>query len=106
MKTVYLDSDFKCHVDPILGGMTYETDFFDNKSDVFINGYRIVPEGWSWLRSDGVVFSGLMISPAVNSNYLTGAQTQFEEDNKNMMALDDVAELVEMVYLDDLGVIG
>ena len=39
MKTIYIDSDFKCHVTDD-GTMTaIETDFFDNKCDVFIEGY-------------------------------------------------------------------
>lgn len=106
MKIVYLDSDYICHLSQSIGFIPYETDIFDDKCDAFIEGYRLVPEGRTWRRNDGTIFNGLMISPAENLNYLTGAQIQFEKDNENMMAIDDVAELVEMVYLDDLGVIG
>lgn len=41
MRTIYIDSDFKCHVVDD-GTMTaVETDFFDGKCDTFIEGYCI-----------------------------------------------------------------
>ena len=37
------------------GTMTaIETDAFDGQADAFIEGYRYVPEGEAWIRSDGV----------------------------------------------------
>ena len=63
MKTIHIDSDFKCHVSND-GTMTaIETDVFDGKCDTFIEGYRFVPNGETWTRSDGVVFLGEMIAP-------------------------------------------
>lgn len=39
MKTIYVDSDFKCHVTND-GTMTpIETDYFENKCDAYIEGY-------------------------------------------------------------------
>lgn len=39
MRTIYVDSDFKCHVADD-GTMTaVETDFFDGKCDTFVEGY-------------------------------------------------------------------
>ena len=39
MKTIYVDSEFKCHVAND-GTMTaVETDFFDGKCDAFVEGY-------------------------------------------------------------------
>jgi hypothetical protein len=56
MRTIYLDSNFKCHLQND-GTMTaVEVDFFDNKCDTFVEGYRIVPEGQTWTREDGEVF--------------------------------------------------
>lgn len=63
MKTIYIDSDFKCHTINN-GAMTaVETDFFDNKCDAFIEGYRFVPVDKSWTDSNGTVFYGEMITP-------------------------------------------
>ena len=39
MRTIYIDSDFKCHVTDD-GTMTaVETDFFDGKCEQFVEGY-------------------------------------------------------------------
>lgn len=58
MKTIYIDSEFKCYVSDN-GTMTdVETDFFDGKCDTFIEGYRFVPAGESWVDSVGDIFRG------------------------------------------------
>ena len=78
MKTIYLDSDFKCHVAND-GTMTaVETDFFDGKCDAFIEGYRFVQSGETWTRSDGVVFEGEMVSPWKDYDILAAYQEQYE----------------------------
>lgn len=80
MRTIYIDSDFKCHVSND-GTMTaVETDFFDGKCDAFTEGYRFIPEGGNWTRSDGVVFDGGMIAPWKNYEELDAAQRQYERD--------------------------
>ena len=87
MKTIYYDPDFKCHVTDD-GTMTaVETDFFDGKCDMFIEGYRFVPAGQTWTRSDGVVFKGEMIAPWEDYHKLQAYQQQYE----TMMAEMDTA---------------
>lgn len=84
MRTIYLDSDFKCHVAND-GTMTaVETDSFDGKCDTFIEGYRFVPSGKSWKREDGAVFHGEMIAPWKNYSLLAAAQAQYEQDNAEL----------------------
>lgn len=79
MKKVYIDSEFKCHVADD-GTMTAtQTDFFDGKCDAFVEGYRLIPEGESWTRSDGVVFHGEMISPWKPYDELDSAQREYEK---------------------------
>ena len=43
MRTIYIDLDYKCH--PTNDGtmVAIETDYFDDKCDAFIEGYRFVP---------------------------------------------------------------
>lgn len=78
MKTIYIDSEFKCHINND-GTMTaVETDFFDGKCDAFVEGYRFVPSGASWTRSDGAVFHGEMISPWKPYAELDNAQREYE----------------------------
>lgn len=79
--TIYIDSDFKCH--PTNSDGTFrkvETNFFDGKCDTFIEGYRYVPAGDKWIRSDGVTFTGEMIAPWTPYNELAAAQAQYEDD--------------------------
>lgn len=76
---IYIDSEFKCHISNVDG--TYgevETDFFDGKCNAFIEGYRLVPFGESWTRSDGVVFHGEMIAPWKPYRELDDAQREYE----------------------------
>lgn len=78
MKTIYIDSEFKCHVTDD-GTMTaVETTFFDGKCDAFIEGYRFVPNGESWEREDGAVFCGEMIAPWKDYAELDSAQREYE----------------------------
>ena len=78
MMTIYIDSDFKCHTSNDGTLKVVETDFFDGKCNTFIEGYRFVPSGESWTRSDGVVFTGEMIAPWKDYNDLDVAQREYE----------------------------
>lgn len=78
MRIIYVDSEFKCHVSND-GTMTaVETDFFDGKCDAYIDGYRFVPDGETWTRSDGVMFNGEMIAPWKGYAELDSAQREYE----------------------------
>ena len=78
MRTIYIDSDFRCHVVNDGTMQEVETDFFNGKCDAFIEGYRFVPNGEIWMRSDGVVFVGEMITPCVDYTLLAAQQKQYE----------------------------
>lgn len=77
--TIYIGSDFKCHVSNPDGIYTaVETDFFDGKCDAYIEGYRYIPPETIWTRADGVVFRGEMIAPWKPWSELDAAQRQYE----------------------------
>ena len=79
MNTIYIDSEYKCHTtNPDGTFREVETDFFDGKCDTFIEGYRFIPSGESWTRSDGVVFTGEMIAPWKPYSELDSAQREYE----------------------------
>ena len=40
MKIIYIDSENKCHSENDGTMVEFETDFFDDKCDTFINGYK------------------------------------------------------------------
>lgn len=76
---IYIDNDYKCHTAEADGLRAFEVPFFDGKCKAFIEGYRYVPEGETWTRSDGVEFKGEMISPLKDYNILAAYQQQYEE---------------------------
>ena len=91
MRKIYIDFDYKCHVTNNGTMREVETDAFDGKCDTFIDGYRFVPNGESWTRSDGVVFHGEMVSPWKDYSELDHAQREYEKeklaDAENALAI-------------------
>lgn len=76
---IYIDNEFKCHLEND-GTMTeIETSFFNEKCDAFVEGYRYVPAGETWVREDGVPFTGEMIAPWRNYDILAELQGQYDE---------------------------
>ena len=78
MRTIYIDSEYKCHPLPADGRSAVETDFFDGKCDSFVEGYRFIPDGMSFFREDGKVFRGEMIAPWMPIVELDAAQREYE----------------------------
>ena len=94
MRTIFLDSEFRCHLQ---GGGTMQavqTDYFDGKCRAFVEGYRLVPVGQQWTREDGMVFRGEMTAPAEDYRALSKAQAQYEAD---MAAVSDMVEALEIL---------
>ena len=61
MRSVYLDSNFMCHVANDGGMQSVETDVFDNLCVGAIECYRYIPAGQVWTRPDGRITPGLFI---------------------------------------------
>lgn len=80
MKTIYIDSSFKCNTSTAEGLTQIETDAFDGKCDAYIEGYRFIPAGQTWTRADGVIFSGEMIAPWKPWDELDAAQREYERE--------------------------
>ena len=80
MKTIYIDSDFMCHLTDDGTRTAVETDFFDGICDTMLEGYRFVPDGESWTREDGEVFHGEMIAPWKPWEELDAAQRAYERE--------------------------
>ena len=83
---IYIDGDFKCHVSAAEGRREIETGFFDGKCPEWIESYRFVPEGETWVKENGEMFRGEMVSPwkdlseayAAQAAYVTAQNTQYE----------------------------
>ena len=57
--TIYIDNDYRCYVSKADGRRAIETDYFDGKCPEWIESYRFVPEGETWTREDGEVFTNM-----------------------------------------------
>ena len=84
---IYIDVEFKCHTtnpdgtfrEVVLSDSART--FFSDKCTAFIEGYRLKPDGETWIRNDCDVFSGgEMISPWKDYDLLEAAQNQYEAD--------------------------
>ena len=92
--TIYIDSDYKCHVSPGEGLTAVETDAFEDKCSRYIQGYRFVPAGESWTREDGHTFTGEMIAPWRDYAILAEFQSIHEEE---LAKQSDMAAALEVL---------
>lgn len=83
--TIYIDSDYKCYVSASDGSRAIEVNDFNGKCPEWIESYRFVPEGETWTREDGEVFTN-MAAPwkdlgeayAAQAAYVTAQNKQYE----------------------------
>lgn len=93
MKNVYIDSEFRCHSENTnCEYREFDVPFFYGKCAAFIEGYRYVPTGETWTRTDGAVFHGEMIAPFKSYSELSAAQAQYEADMASMKAAEEEME--------------
>lgn len=83
--TIYIDSDYKCYVSASDGRRAIETNDFNGKCPEWIESYRFVPEGETWTREDGEVFTNMAapwkdLSEAyvAQAAYMTEQNAQYE----------------------------
>lgn len=81
--TIYIDSDYRCYTENAEGRRAVEADAFDGKEKAYIEGYRFIPEGETWTRSDGAEFFGEMISAIIDyTQILTNVAISYLDDNQ------------------------
>lgn len=84
--TIYIDSDYKCYVSASDGRRAIETNDFNGKCPEWIESFRYVPAGETWVKRNGEMFRGEMIAPwkdlgeayAAQAAYVTAQNTQYE----------------------------
>jgi hypothetical protein len=95
---IYLDDQYLVHTSQngsgTLAPWSDDAGFFAGKCAAFIEGFRVVPDGQAWTRSDGAVFHGLMISPAADPIELNAYQVM--ADQETIATLDAV--VVDLTY--------
>lgn len=93
MAKIYIDSDCKCYTEAAESLTAYDVPFFDGKCKALIEGYRYIPEGETWTRSDGVTFTGEMLSPWKNYTELAEAQAAYENEQLKVRVSELETEL-------------
>ena len=83
--TIYIDSDYKCHVSDDGTRREFDVPFFDGKCTEFIEGYRYVPSGERWVKPNGEFFRGEMIAPWKDYDYLQSAQEAYEQGQDEIL---------------------
>lgn len=76
---VYIDNNYKCHLTDDGTMQSVDVKFFDGKCKSFVEGYRYVPNGTTWTREDGEIFTGEMITPWRDSALLAEFQAIYDE---------------------------
>ena len=103
---IYIDSEFKCYVENDGTMREVETEEFEGKCTEYIEGYRFVPFGETWVREDGERFEGEMIAPWEPHDKLDAAQREYERqqisDMQSIIAELDLA-LLDSTYNNIVG---
>lgn len=84
--TIYIDNDYKCYVSAADGRRAIETDAFDGKCPEWIESFRFVPAGETWVQDNGLIFRGEMVTPwnelgeayAAQEAYVSAQNRQYE----------------------------
>ena len=96
---IYIDDNYICHKTDETGSMSQvDSPFFDGKCDEFINGYRYVPAGATWVREDGVSFEGEMICPVTDYTDLDAAQRTNEHTALRCLGAIKIESPLETAY--------
>lgn len=98
---ICIDKDYKCHIANDGTMRSVDTPFFNGKCAEFIEGYRFVPAGETWVRADGVEFSGEMVSPWKPYDELEKAQAAWEHEQLAAVTAERDGLLDEMQALID-----
>ena len=77
---IYIDKDYKCYTSAADDRKAVETTAFDGKCNEYIEGYRFVPAGETWVRKDGTVFNGEMFASWKPYDELAAFQIAYERE--------------------------
>lgn len=94
--TIYIDSDYRCYISAADGRRAIETNEFDGKCKIYIEGYRFVPAGEKWIMPNGVFFKGEMIAPWKDHDYLQTVQEAYEQGQDEILTMVESALEVGM----------
>lgn len=101
MKTIYLDSNYMCHISNNGTMQEVQTDIFDSMCEKAIECYRFIPEGQVWKKTETITLHGPFIQAVTESSLI---QQQYEIDDDKYT--QELGALIDEIYNEDLEVIG
>lgn len=91
---IFIDKEFRCHVENSIGRTPVDVPMFDGKCAAYIEGYKYIPAGETYTTEDGNVYIGEAMFPFKSYNALELAQEQSEMDDELVASLmDEIEEL-------------
>lgn len=87
MKTIYIDSEYMCHLENGQGRTAVETDVFDGVVNEAVPYYRYIPEGHEWADKKGRVFHGLFIQATDSEAIDRITQSAIITDMQNALSI-------------------
>lgn len=83
---IYIDNEYRCHVSNDGNMREFDLPFFGGKCTEWIESFRLVPAGETWVKPNGEMFRGEMVSPwkdlgeayAAQAAYVTAQNAQYE----------------------------
>ncbi len=93
MKTIYLDSNFICHITNDGTMVEVHTEAFDEICNNAIELMRFVPQGEIWTRPDGRIIYGEFIQ-TIDSAKIDAYQRQWMEDQERMTDMQTALEIL------------
>ena len=93
MKTIYLDSNFMCHITNDGAMVEVHTEAFDGICNNAIELMRFVPQGKIWTRPDGRKIYGEFIQ-VTDSAKIDAYQRQWMEDQAQMSDMQNALAIL------------
>ena len=87
MKTIYLDSEYMCHLENAEGRIEIQTDVFDSIDDNAIPYYRYIPQDKTWVDSRGRTYHGVFIQATDSEAIDRIMQAALLNDMQNALAI-------------------
>lgn len=101
---IYIDNECKCHVSNPNGTYTEieAPERFNGKCPMYIEGFRVRPDGFTYVREDGEVFGpdGESISPWRDLGLLEEFQAQYEAQQAETEALKTENSIMKAALAD------
>lgn len=97
---IYIDSEYNCHTTQAEAMREFELDFFDNKCKKFVECFKFVPPGETYIDEHGFVRCGVAWNNKAITREIEAEQAEYEHEQLVIdrdKCLADMQELIDEV---------